>query len=399
MLRLLARLFLLLILSFGSGAFAQPGLTPQAALARILKETPAKADWFDLSFLTHLKPSQIDDIVKQYTGQYGAFQRVEGKNPDYTVVLERGSFPAKISLSTEGLITGLWFGVAEPLKAASLEDTLKDFDKLPGKIGALVTEDGKVRASRKPDEPLAVGSAFKLAVLASLSGQAAAGKHRKDEVIPLRSAWKSLPSGVLLEWPDGTPLTLATYENEMISISDNTAADALISITGRESIEALASRNKPFLTTREAFILKAPANSALLARYRKADEAGRRALLPDIDALSLPDVSVFDSGPLATDIEWFFTSTELCSLIEKVKDLPAMHINPGVAKPSEWQQIAYKGGSEPGVLNLTTAMTGKNGKHYCVTATWNNSSALDENRLFTLYGGLLSSLAKESAKP
>ena len=399
MLRLTARLFLLLILGSSAASFAQTGPTPQTVLARILKETPAKADWFDLSFLTHVKPSQIDDIVKQYTEQYGQFQRVEGTNPNYTVMLERGSFPAKIALNAEGLITGLWFGVAEPLKAASLDDTLKDFDKLPGKFSALITEEGKVRASRKPDEALAVGSAFKLAVLAALSDQAAAGKHRKDEVIPLRSAWKSLPSGVLLEWPDGTPLTLATYENEMISISDNTAADALISIAGRESVETIAPRNKPFLTTREAFILKAPANSALLARYRKADEAGRRALLPQTDTLPLPDVGVFDSGPLATDVEWFFTSSELCSLIEKVKDLPAMHINPGVAKPSDWQQIAYKGGSEPGVLNLTTAMTGKNGKHYCVTATWNNSSNLDENRFFTLYGGLLSTLAKDSAKP
>jgi beta-lactamase class A len=215
----------------------------------------------------------------------------------------------------------------------------------------------------------------------------------------LRSAWKSLPSGILLQWPDGTPITLATYENEMISISDNTAADALLSIAGREHVETFAEHDKPFLSTREAFVLKAPVNAALLARYRAANESGRRAMLLEIDGLPLPEISVFDAGPLATDVEWFFTPNELCSLMSKVSDLPAMHINPGVAKPADWQQIAYKGGSEPGVLNLTTAVIGKNGKRYCIAATWNNTAVLDEPRFYTLYGDLLTALAKESAKP
>jgi beta-lactamase class A len=399
MLRLVARLSFLVLLGLNLSAIAQPSMTPQEALTRVMKESPARADWFDLSFLTQIKPSQIDEIVHQLTGQLGPFQRVEGTKPNFTVVLERGTVPAKITLNSDGLIIGLWFGPPEALKPAGVDETLKEFQKLPGKVAVLVTEDGKPRTSQNADTAMAVGSAFKLAVLAALADQAAEGKHRYDEVIPLRNAWKSLPSGVLLSWPDGTPLTLATYEDEMISISDNTAADALISVAGREKVESYGGRNKPFLTTREAFVLKAPTSSALLARFRAADEAGRRALLTEIDTPPLPDVNVFDAGPLATDIEWFFTSSELCSLIGKVEGLPAMHINPGVAKPSEWQQIAYKGGSEPGVLNLTTALRGNNGKHYCVTATWNNSSALDESRFFILYGGLLSTLAKESAKP
>jgi hypothetical protein len=48
----------------------------------------------------------------------------------------------------------------------------------------------------------------------------------------------------------------------MISVSDNTAADALLSIAGRENVEKFAPRNRPFLSTREAFILKAVPNAA-----------------------------------------------------------------------------------------------------------------------------------------
>jgi hypothetical protein len=29
-------------------------------------------------------------------------------------------------------------------------------------------------------------------------------------------------------------------------------------------------------------------------------------------------------------------------------------INPGAAKKSDWDRVAYKGGSEPGVLSMTT---------------------------------------------
>jgi beta-lactamase class A len=136
----------------------------------------------------------------------------------------------------------------------------------------------------------------------------------------------------------------------------------------------------------------------LLAEWRAAAVAGKRALLPELDKLPLPDPSIFDKGPSATDVEWFFTPGELCSLLDRVRDLGAVRINPGVADKKDWQQIAYKGGSEPGVLNLTTAMTGKNGRHYCVAATWNDSAALDNNRFFALYGGVLAMLASESAK-
>jgi beta-lactamase class A len=185
----------------------------------------------------------------------------------------------------------------------------------------------------------------------------------------------------------------------MISISDNTAADALLSIAGRENVEAMAPHDRPFLSTREAFILKDPVNGILLARYRAADLTGRRALLPEIDKLPLPDVNIFGSGqPMATDIEWFFTPGELCTLIDSVRDLGAMQINPGIATKKDWQQIAYKGGSEPGVLNFTTALTAKNGRHYCVAATWDSDGVVDENKFAMLYAGVLGALAGESVK-
>ena len=81
------------------------------------------------------------------------------------------------------------------------------------------------------------------------------------------------------------------------------------------------------------------------------------------------------------------------ALISQVADLPLTGVNPGVADQSRWQRAAFKGGSEPGVMNLTTRLTAADGTTYCVTATWNRAeTAIDETQMLTLYGGLLSAL-------
>jgi hypothetical protein len=120
-------------------------------------------------------------------------------------------------------------------------------------------------------------------------------------------------------------------------------------------------------------------------------------MLDELARLPLPTISDLN-GPVTLDIEWLFTANELCTLIAKVADAPAMRINPGLAEPADWRQIAFKGGSEEGVLNLTTALTGKDGEHYCVAATWNDTAVLDQTRFFTLYGSLVSALAKARGK-
>jgi beta-lactamase class A len=397
-LKCLVAFLALSLVPFAAIAQAPSSITPEQAIARVLGPGPIQSVWFDPAFLAQVPIAQVQQVVDQYTSQSGKFQRIDKSDDGYTVFLERASFPAKAALNPRGQFTMLWFGNAQPLHAVPLEDSIKPFSQLPGKVALVVEADGTVRASLNPDQPLAVGSAFKLAIINALKAEIAAKKHHWDQVVFLNPAWKSLPSGVIRTWPDQTPLTLATLANEMISISDNTAADALLSIAGRDNVEAVSPRNRPFLSTREAFTLKDPANAGLLARYRAADPAGRRALLPAIDKLPLPDVAIFASGkPVATDIEWFFTPLELCTLIDGVRDLGAMQINPGVATKKDWQQIAYKGGSEPGVLNLTTALTAKNGRLYCASATWNNDASLEDSKFFTLYGGVLSSLAAEVA--
>ncbi|MDJ0615736.1 MAG: serine hydrolase [Calothrix sp. MO_192.B10] len=371
-----------------------PSITPKAAIERLFTSKEISSSWFAPSFLKQVPITQVRTIITNIKNQLGTYQKVQKNGNDYLVIFDQGSLPTKIVLNSKQQISGLLFQ-APSLKVSSLEQVVQDFQALPGKVSLLVLENSSVKAALNTKEPLAVGSTFKLAVLKVLKLQIAAGKHSWKEVVTLREDKKSLPSGILQTWPENSPLTVQTLASLMISLSDNTATDILIDLVGREAIESITPRNRPFFTTRELFVLKANENRKLLKRYRQGNENQRRQILGEIDKLPLPDVNQFiGTNPKALDMEWFFTSEELCGLMKEVGDLPLMSINPGVADAKDWQRVAFKGGSEPGVLNLTTWLQGKNGNKYCVVGTWNNSKApVDEIKFSALYGGVISLLA------
>lgn len=304
---------------------------------------------------------------------------------DHKNFLKRGVITA---LGTIFLLICLGLTYSEVFAVPS--KLMDEFDALPGEISVLVLKDNEAVASLNAEKPLAIASAFKLQVLTELQHQIDAGQHSWDEVIQLKPEWKSIPSGILQDWPDQAPLTLQTLASLMISVSDNTAADILIQVVGRDTLAKASPRNQPFLSTQEVFTLKSPENQDLLETYRQS--TARPDLLPVIHKAPLPPVELVDSEPLAPDIEWFFTTQELCQLIAQVADLPLMHINTGIINADDWQQVAFKGGAEPGVLNLTTALKDDSGNNYCASATWNDQQPLEEYRFFNLFSDTLQSL-------
>lgn len=368
-------------------------ITPQQALERIFTTPKIQADWFATNFLQQVSVTQIEAVIQQITQDLGEYQSVAETADGFEVRFSQGTVLAQIRLDGNGRIVGFFL---KPASAPiSLEEAAATLENTPYPASLLVLKNGVEQASVSAGEPLAVGSAFKLAVLAALQNQIQAGALTWDTVVELQSEWKSLPSGMLQDWPTTSAVTIETLAILMISISDNTATDALISLIGRENIEALTPRNQPFLTTREFFTLKNPVNASWLERYRSGDLTQQRQVLRAVPELPLPNASIFAGAPLSLEIEWFFTSRELCQLMGQVAPLSAMHVNPGVANPADWQDIAFKGGSEPGVLNLTTLLKDDAGNTYCVTTTWNNSDqALDETALSQLHQGIISGLTR-----
>lgn len=380
-----ATVVVLLILSACS--VAQP-ITPKAALERLFTAKPIQPEWFTSDFTERASVDQLTEIFTAITDQLGDYRRVEGSDSPFTVIFEGGTATAQIALDAQARIRGLFLSNLTP-NVGSVADAIDKLAVLPGQVGAVVLENGKELAALNADAPLAAGSTFKLIVLSVLQDQIRVGLHTWSEVVTLKPEWKSLPTGILQDWPDNTPLTIQTLATLMISQSDNTATDALINVVGREAIEVKTQRNQPFLTTREAFLLKFSVDGDTLNRYLKGDKATKRAVLLELQKLPLPAARTIPTEPTRLEIEWVFSVRELCDLMAEVQDIPLMTATSDITNLDEWARVAYKGGSEPGVLNLTAWLTAKNGNAYCVSVSQTQNSSINKADLISIYNGLL----------
>lgn len=367
-----------------------------AALDRLFRAAAPQAEWFTPEFLNMAPIASLTrtlNLLRQGLG-LGAFQGVskDGK----TLNFAQGTIPVnRVSVDAQGRFTGLFVGAPSLNSSAprpSLQSAVDAFKVLPGQVSVAVTENGKLLGGLNPEAKLAVASAFKLGILAELQDQIKAGKHAWAEVVTLQDADKSLPSGFLQTWPDSSMLTLQSLATLMISQSDNTATDLLLRVVGGSGVgQKLGLGAVP--STRELFALKNPANKALLSTYLAGDDAGKNAVLAQLAAAPLPAAELFGNGAVvAPGVEWFVSTTRLCSLMNEVAALPLMQVNPGAADPAQFGAVSFKGGSEGGVLNLTSQIITQGGRSVCLSATWNNAAPLDERRFGLLYTGLLQTL-------
>jgi beta-lactamase class A len=361
-----------------------------AVLKAVLAEGPLDVGLFSAGFLAAVPATQLEPVVTSIKTTIGPVVAVTHKSgASYVVESATHEMPSEIVLGDDGKINGLLF--RPPVaKNATIEDILGEMADLAPQSAFLVTENGVTLHAKDADSALAVGSAFKLGVLKALREQIDAGGKSWDQVAELTAADVSLSSGMLQGWPVGAPLTLHTLASFMISISDNTATDALMRIVGRETVET-ALGIAPALTTRELFTLKA--ERELMVRYQQGDLEEKRTVLAELAAKPLPDGSKMLT-PHDHGAEWYVTPTALCALIEAVADLDVMRINPGVANKADWASVSYKGGSEIGVLNLTTLVMAKDGTRYCIAASWNDGKAIDEAKATSAYASLLAKLAR-----
>ncbi len=109
--------------------------------------------------------------------------------------------------------------------------------KTTGRLGAFFQNlaTGEI-ASVRADEVFPTASVYKVFTLAELLLQAKQGRFSLDDRYPLDTAFKSEGSGVLAMLDDGLAPTLRDYAHLMMTISDNTAADFLFGLVGRDAI-------------------------------------------------------------------------------------------------------------------------------------------------------------------
>ncbi|RYE07366.1 MAG: serine hydrolase [Hyphomicrobiales bacterium] len=382
------------LLALLAGLMAMPALAQDkeiAVLRAVLAEGPVDISLFSAGFLAAVPPPQLEPIVTGIKTQVGPVLEVTPKGgAEFIVETATHEMESTIVLDGDGKIGGLLFRPAVA-RNQSIEDILGEMDAIAPEVSYLVTENGVRLYGKNEELALAIGSAFKLGVLKALRDEVDAGARQWGDVVELEAGDVSLPSGMLQNWPVGSALTLQTLASLMISISDNTATDVLMRVVGREKVEA-ALGTAPALTTRELFTLKA--NRDLLARYQAGDLAAKREVLAEQASMPLPDMMTTPLTPHDKGAEWYQTPAQLCALIESVGDLGATQINPGAASKADWASVSFKGGSEIGVLNMTTLLVAKDGTRFCVAASWNDSKAIVETRATSAYATLLAKLRK-----
>jgi beta-lactamase class A len=362
---------------------------------------------FDAAFLAQVSPAALNQGLQGATDVKPVSIEVNEPGTIVATVSTGGSIPrAQVALAVDsrGLISGLRIGPATPPSPvpttwAGVDAALRSVAPQVRLLVANVTS-GSCQPVHGIDPATAapLGSAFKLYVLDALGNAVASGKAGWNQPLTITAQLKSLPSGVLQTEPDGTRISVRDTAAKMISISDNTAANMLINLVGRPAVEAALTttgmadpaRDRPFLTTRELFILKLGQWPALAQRYIAANQAGRRALLATtVDRAPLPTLAAATTWTTPRDIdslEWFASPSDICHVYTS---LAALDRRPGLSpigqvlslndgglrlNPAQWKTTWFKGGSEPGVLTLTYLATTQTGHSYVVAALAENPS-------------------------
>lgn len=370
-------------------------------------------NYFTASFLTAVPPAQINAISATLLAQYGRAVQVlsiDRKSPNsatLTVDFERaiGTVEITVEPAAPNKVAGL-LATGFVVKGDDIAKISNAFKALPGRAGYLVQRlDGTASTELSANVQYAVGSTFKLYVLAELASQIEAGQRKWSDVVPLDA--RAYSSSATQGWPRGSPVTLQTLATWMISVSDNAATDELIRVLGRDAVEqklatighSAPDKALPLLTTVEAFALKS--NSALRTRFEQANEEQQRDILVN-EAAALGydriDLSQLGSGPVAINsIEWFASPADIALLMNHLRHIDSktaldiLAVNRGIAPASaaKWRYFGYKGGSEPGVISMSFLAQSKAGDWYAISGSWNNPAAEVDNAAFAALMGRL----------
>lgn len=385
----------------GAAIAQDAALRPSDAIIHLFSEAPILPEWFTEEFVEAVPPPRMQSIIEGLTADFGGLVSVQMDGRTGTIHLESALVPVEITLDGAGRIAGLLFQPPQPTGGTPEDVANLLLQAAPGEVAVMAAERSsddtwRMHAAHRSTEPMAVGSAFKLAVLRAYEDAIDRGSLSRDDVVTLEAQDRSLPSGVLQTMQAGVPITVEALAGLMIQHSDNTATDALIRVLGRDAVEALSPRNRPFITTAELFKLIAIGGDADRAAFAAGQEGERRQILAELAERPLPDVGDVRLRATWPEVEWMFTAEELCDLLVSLRDAPALNGTPNPVVAAEgWDWIGFKGGSEFGVLNLSAAGVTPDGRVVCAVVSANAMEAQPEERIGMLFGSLFRTLGSQ----
>ncbi len=238
--------------SAAPGTAALPGTPPGAqahwllgAATRAPLPTAEISAHFDQAFLAQVPAAKLNAVLAGIKSvRLDAVVLSTSEDLIFTVT-ENGTTPVTVTVSVDakGLISGLVFGrattqAAPPVPAswAALDQQVKSAaPKVELTVARVSGGSCQTVHSVGGDTAAPLGSAFKLYVLDALARAVAQGRVSWNQELTVTGPVKSLTSGALQNEPDGTRVTVRQVAGDMISASDNTAADLIMALVGRSA--------------------------------------------------------------------------------------------------------------------------------------------------------------------
>jgi hypothetical protein len=357
----------------------------------------------------------IQPVLDQFrpAGPFTVAER-SGNGPEGEAIIEAADgtrIRVLAELDDQGRFAALLLQPADSPTVDNPPESLGEaFDRLAGlgTLGATTAEiiDGECTTLEEvqANEPIPLGSMFKLYVLAALGEAVGAGEISWDDELVIRDELKSIPTGVLQDRPAGDTVTVLEAAELMISISDNTASDHLIDLLGREDVELAMAEfghtapelNTPLMTTRELVALKIGPASGLYVQWLEGDEQTRRDILRRISDITPGDLPLQEwTQPIHPDtVEWFASPDDLCTLAVRLLELSEtvpelasiLSLNPGIpAEPGTWDEVWFKGGSEPGLEAVWWVTDGPDGTFVTTGSVVNPDQTFDSEEAILLF--------------
>ena len=381
------------------------------------------------SFLEQVPERQFVALTRYLASLLGHFslEAVEGTSTPWqiSVVLRGGDErPYRLIIGVLDLperpIQTLLIQVAEDLEVAPLST----WDDLDAALVAWVQEAESTRAAsylaarmdasacvplhaHRAGYYAPIGSTFKVWVLGAVAQRVEEGRASWEDPIVMEEHLYSIPPGRHLTLEPGQSTTWESAAEEMIRDSDNTATDHLMHAVGVGRVEAWiaqvmeeegAARNRPLLTTRQMTVLKKYPSDELRLRWMGGSEDLRRAALesPELgwDVASARDAAMWQYPAHIWEIGWYASNEDLCRSFLRLRDqaqssehrerlLGILAANPGVELDRRaWPYAGFKGGSEPGVLNLSWMLLGRDGDWYFFSLSVNDTAEVLSNARF-----------------
>lgn len=301
--------------------------------------------------------------------------------------------------------------------------TFEDWDEAGDALAGLAADVGFVAAqidsgacvplaSARADDRAPIASIVKLAVLDAAAAAVESGEASWDDPLTVTDALRSLPTGVLQDAPEGTEVTLAEAAELAGVVSDNTAADLLADLVGRDAVADARERlgmpahadELPLLSTRELFQLVWDIDDATRTAYLDADVDGRLELLaalPDTPLTLTPADLV--ATPDLRALGWSATPAELCDALVAMG--ARADADPVVAAAvgtnaivrldaTPWEPVVAKGGSAPGVLAFAWLVQDEDGQRAALVVTLADDQPIDELAALPVVEGALALLAE-----